>query len=187
MDAKRIDDLLNRALDLGAESAEAFSLHGTSTEIEVSNLELEMLKVSEDVGIGLRILTPDRRLGFAYTSDLTETGLRKLVEETVSNGKVADPDPHNSLSAATESRPLDFPLADPELAEVSTEKKIQIAMEVEKAARDFDSRVDKVRYASYHDSHSEIYIANTFGLQTGYEPGACSTSVMTVAGENGER
>ena len=47
---------------------------------------------------------------------------------------------------------MDFSLVDDKLKNVPTDKKINLALEMEKAARGHDNRVKKVRSSSYSDS-----------------------------------
>ncbi|WP_054692629.1 PmbA/TldA family metallopeptidase [Syntrophomonas palmitatica] len=64
------EKVLEAARRKGVE-AEAYLLHDQVLNLEVANDQIETLKEAEETGLGLRVLR-DGRLGFAYTSDLSD-------------------------------------------------------------------------------------------------------------------
>ena len=61
--------VVQRATKKGARQAEAFLEVGRQSSCRVRDGEIEDLTEATSKGVGLRIITKDHRLGFAYTSD----------------------------------------------------------------------------------------------------------------------
>jgi PmbA protein len=58
---------------------EVFLEQGRSTRVAVSSGKIEALEVREDHGASVRVFD-DRRVGFAFTSDLSDGGIDSMVE-----------------------------------------------------------------------------------------------------------
>jgi PmbA protein len=186
MTEKFVEELLEHALQSGASEAEAFLLRGRSTTVQVSDGEVELFREAEDSGVGLRVLTEDLRLGFSYSSELSDS--ESIAREACENALSATPDEYNGLPGVNGREPLRQDLSQENFAAVPTEGKIENAKKMERAAREFDNRVTKVRQSTYMDSDAEMLVVNSHGLNRGYSGGVCMASVMTVAeeGDNSE-
>ena len=88
---------VNTAQKLGAVASEAYLLDGSSNTIEVSDGKLSMLKLSKDSGIGIRIITAQKTVGFAFASGLDKTQIIGLAEQAIENGRRSFADPYHSL------------------------------------------------------------------------------------------
>jgi len=182
----QIREVLQRAQSSGADGSEVFFMRAVSTSVEVDNGEIETLKVSEDIGAGLRVFTEEGRVGFAYSSDMDDFG--SLPERALENAAAAAPDEHNVLPEPLNGRPISEDLAEDDLTSVPMGDKIQRALDVETAARSYDKRIKRVRHAAYADSTAEITIANSHGIDAWYTTNLCTASILAVAeeGENAE-
>jgi len=68
-------------------------LHFSRTlSIEAKKREVDGLKVSSGVGIGLRVLI-DEHLGFSYTTDTGFSSVSSVVENAIASAKMSDPNP----------------------------------------------------------------------------------------------
>src|SRR5258707_3475772 len=92
------------ALAAGASDAEAWAEEGIEREIRVYEGAVESLTDAASHGIGIRSFDGDR-WGYAYGTDLSDTGLRSLAEAAAGAAAVADPDENAGL-------PDDFGVAD---------------------------------------------------------------------------
>ncbi len=72
-----------------------------NSSVRVREGEVEDLTEATSRGLGLRVVV-DSRLGFAYGSDLSPTGLATLAEKAVALARAAAPDPSNVLPSAAE-------------------------------------------------------------------------------------
>src|SRR5690606_27095254 len=123
------------------------------------------------------------RLGFAYTTDLSPEGVKKVVQEAIDISKVVPPDP---LYALPEPAPFAaLGLQDPDYGRVSVEDKINLAKEIERAALGYDPRVKKVRMAKFSERVYEVAIANSLGLVANYAGTGFSGFVMAIAEADG--
>lgn len=94
------------------------------------------------------------------------------------------PDENNVLPDNSEMIDVEG-LYDPEIARVPMEKKIQMAIELEKLAMQ-DSRITKSSGAGWNEGEGEVYIANSNGLSKSYKSAGCGIGVSVVA-EKGDQ
>lgn len=186
MNGRRI---VKGAMDLlaripGVDEGEIFLEDSLATTVHVAEGEVESLERRREHGASARVFT-DRRVGFAYTSDLTGEGLRRMLEEArdlAASSKQEEanrpPDPADPGETP--------PNADPELPGVPIQAKITLAREVEIVARSADPAVDRVRRASYRDYRGEARIANTRGLDQAYSFTRALCSVEVAAHREGD-
>ena len=150
------------ALAAGATDAEAWAEENVSRHVRVYDGAVESLSDAGGRGIGLRALVGERA-GYAYGTDLGEQAASELARSACGAAEVADPDEHAGLPdefGATEVNGL----ASSELESWSTEQKIELALEVERAARARDG-VSQVENAVYADTEAGVAIANSQGLR----------------------
>src|SRR5947209_2407482 len=84
------------ALGAGATDAEAWAEEGVEREIRVYEGAVESLTDAASHGIGIRSFDGGR-WGYAYGTDLSESGLRALAEAASGAAAVADPDEYSGL------------------------------------------------------------------------------------------
>jgi len=77
-------------------------------------------------------------------------------------------------------------LVDHAIAKIPTEKKIQIALAAEEAARGFDARITNSRGASFTDWSGSTVLANSHGFVGHYSSTHCSISAAVVASQENE-
>ncbi|MBI4830856.1 MAG: TldD/PmbA family protein [Candidatus Lindowbacteria bacterium] len=185
---KSDENLVQLALDAasaaGATAAEGFFARTRSTTVEVSGGKVEAVKVRESSGIGLRVLA-GTRLGFAHTSDLAESGIRRAAKDAFANAESSFSDPYNQFPArAREYAKMEW--FDRELATLGIDTRIERAMQMESSARRYDERITKVRQSSILDMTFEARLANTNGVSLCHEGTSCTASLLAVAEANGE-
>jgi PmbA protein len=91
--------------------------------------------------VGVRVIA-DGRLGYAHAADPSIDEVRATVARARENAAVASPDPFNALPTAEPIEPLDG-LFSEALAGMSTDQKVPIALEMERAATTMDPRVGR--------------------------------------------
>ncbi|MDW7673912.1 MAG: DNA gyrase modulator [Bacillota bacterium] len=82
--------LVDKAIKLGAQQAEVYINMTNEMEIEVNKQQVETMKVSEDRGIGIRVLNSGS-IGFAYSTDFDLAKLEETVKLAVANGRITSP------------------------------------------------------------------------------------------------
>ncbi|MDD2432961.1 MAG: TldD/PmbA family protein [Clostridia bacterium] len=175
--------VLDLAKKKGAEIAEIFLLDSQELTIEVAKQEVENLKLAEEQGLGLRVISGNR-LGYAYSADLSKESLRKTVEKAVHNSRLVAEDSAWDVAKPGE-RYAKLDLYDPEISEKHLEEKISLAQELEKAALATDSRVRQVEKAVYQDSVYRVSIFNSLGLEGNYQGSFCGLYGVAI-GQEGE-
>jgi len=175
-----IEKAANILKKLGVDGYDIFALLGEGSSIEVKDGEVEKIKSSQRKGIAIRVIT-EGRLGFAYTNDTSEDGIRIAIECARENAQSSEPDEY-PLSTFVEND-VGFPLADPEFEELPIERKIELALELEERARSHDSRIDKVRKASYGDGKTTVYYHNSNDNSFTYTTTNYSLSILLAAKE----
>ena len=179
-------DAIQQALAGGASDAECTISEGEEFSVSVRMQEVENLKEAGSRGAGIRVLTGEKgaqRAGSSYTSDLSPEGIQKMVKAALELAKITSVDPFGGLPEPNELGKLDgdLRLYDEAIAQMTTEWKIDQAMRAEKAAFDFDPRIQLSEGASF-DSHTGRRIfANSRGFLGSYRTSSCSLSVVPVA------
>jgi PmbA protein len=83
------------AVSAGAADAEAWAEGSNQREVRVHDGEVESLTEASGRGVGVRAWIGERA-GYAYGTDLTESGLAELAEAAVGAARATDPDPNTA-------------------------------------------------------------------------------------------
>jgi len=177
------EGIINAALEAGAAQAELYCMRAKSFIVQVSDLEIETMSISEDAGMGLRVIDREHRLGFAYTTRLDDT--EGLVDAAVANARTTEPDEHNVLVDENDAEHWHQDFVEEQFDDVPADRKIEKALTMERIARDTDSRVRCVHPSTYADGTFQIDVYNTAGLSRGYRGAVANVSIVVVAEENG--
>lgn len=175
---------LEFAAATGVEQAEAFSQLGRSLRVKVYRQEVEELVSSTGSGVGIRVFKGGS-VGYAYTSDLSGESLKTAAREAVDAMSVTAPDQYAGLPEPAAEFPR-LELYSPGLAAVPVADKIALAMRVEQAALDSDSRISQVESATYSESDSHVAIANTLGFAEQYSETSCYCFLQAIAEQDGQ-
>jgi PmbA protein len=170
---------------LAVATGEVFLREARSGSVEIKDGAIESVIVRGERGIGIRVLD-EKRLGFAFTSDLSADGIRACADTARRMSGVTEPDDDLLLaSRAVDDADLDIyqaGIVDRPLAERGG-----VALAVEEAARAVDPRVKQFRKTTYSDSDSTTMIATTTGVRASYRESYCGVMTSAVASENGDR
>lgn len=182
-------NLARRAVDIakhkGAYQAEAFILDGKSLTIEVDHSQVETLKLAEENGIGIRAITANGQIGFAYSSDLRPAEIERTVQAAIVNAQKTHPDPYNTLPVSPHSIPQ-LRTRDEQLRNISIDDKINMAKKLEETANKADPRIKRTERAIYEDGEGEVTIVNSHGLAVTYNSGYCGLYSAVLSEEGGD-
>ncbi|HEY3346683.1 MAG TPA: TldD/PmbA family protein, partial [Nitrospirota bacterium] len=168
-----------------AHSFDVFVKESASTSVEVREQKLDAYEESRTWGVGVRVLQPDGRVGFAYSTgsdDAPETAAAMALENSTS----AEPDENNIIPQPPYSAYPEAGEYDPEINSISEQDKISRALRLEKAALDFDPRVKRVRKSSASFTESSWALLNSMGIKASASGTYFSCGIMTVAEEAGD-
>jgi PmbA protein len=167
----------------GGEAVEAYAQDARRVSVDARLGEVEGLTFAESRGVGVRVIS-DGRLGYAWAADPSVEDVRTTLDHARTNARFATPDEHNVLPDASAIEPLDGLFVD-EQAAIATERKVALALDLERVSTSTDPRVRKVESAGYGDAVSRIAIASTSGIAGAYERTDCWCSVVTLAEADG--
>jgi PmbA protein len=180
-----VDTALAALRSLGVATGEIFLREAQSGSVEIKEGAIESVIARGERGVGIRVLD-EQRLGFAYTSDLSPSGIGACADTARRMSGVTEPDPDLALAkTAIDDADLDIYQAgvvDRPLAERGA-----VALTVEEAARATDPRITQFRKTTYSDSESTTILATTTGVRASYRESYCGVMTSAVATQNGER
>jgi PmbA protein len=131
----------------------------------------------------VRVFT-DSRMGFAYTSDLTATGLKRVVDQALDACRYNEPDEHNGLpELATLDGMPGLVAADFEAR--SVEDRVAMALELDRLTAAQNREVKRTAGAVYQDERGRVELYNTRGLRAWYDATVAFAYVEAIA-ERGE-
>jgi PmbA protein len=190
------DDLLELATTVVArahdgEGMEVYVTRGTDTEVRAYEGEVESLTSADSSGVGIRVVVeaPDgagNRVGFAWAGSLDPAVIEAALGDARDNARFATPDPYVVLAAPDGVDAMQLDLWDDGVASTPMEKKVALAVELERATRGADPRVRQVSSADYADSRVEVALASTTGLVSSRRRTNAFLSVDAIAGEGAD-
>ncbi len=177
------DRILGGALHGGATEAEAFFVHGSELTVKAFDGEVESLTAAESQGVGVRVFT-DSRMGFAYTSDLTVVGLKRVVDQALDACRYNEPDEHNGLPTLTELD--DMPeLVAQDFDARSVEDRVAMALELDRLTAQQHPDVKRTAGSVYSDERGRTELYSSRGLRAAYDATVAYAYVESIA-ERGE-
>lgn len=182
-----------------AEKLVAFAKSSGADETEITigdgyefNVDVRLGKVENLLEAGSRHLSlkviKDMKTAYATSSDLTQETLKHLVRNAVVRAAFGSRDMNAGLPASTPER-IDIPslnLFDPNIKELNSAKKISLALETERIARE-DKRISNSHGASFVTNEVTTILANSNGFLGSYDQTFCSLSVGLQAGGTDDR
>ena len=167
------------------EQLEAFVVRSAETEVRAYDGSVESLSSAVTEGVGIRIVH-DQRQGFAYAGTFEASALEQAVADARDNATFGSPDRHVGLVAPDGVDPARLALFRDDLAAVSTERKVELALELERATRAADRRVVGIESAEYADTATEAAIASTAGVRSLSRETGCYLSASVLASDGTE-
>lgn len=167
------------------EEVEVYVSRSRSTSIRAYEGAVESLSFAETSGVGVRVVCRERQ-GFAYAGSLSEDVLAETLAEARDNATFATPDVHVGLAQPDGVAAVELDLWAQDLAEVSTEDKVEMALHLEAEVKKADPRIRLVQSADYGDGSSEAAVASTAGIAVTSRGTGCYLSAYAVAGTGDE-
>src|SRR5438874_554643 len=156
---ERLVALAKRA---GASDAEAYAERTRESSVKVRDGSVEELHQATSKGVGLRVFAAGR-LGFAYGTDFSRDGLRKLAQSAVALAKGAAKDEFNELPRGKQLGRGPEGAYDPAIEEIDPAWKLRVARAAEHSAAQVDRRVRKFDSTGAGDYLSHSAVASSRG------------------------
>jgi PmbA protein len=175
------------ALSNGSDAqVEAYVERGRTVTIKTFGGEVESVTVAEPSGLGVRAIR-EGRTGYAFTSDLSEEGVRRALYRATDNLKAADTDEYSLLPGRERAGyPVLSGLWRPGISEMPLDRKTELALAAESAALAV-AEVETVEESVYSDEEVHVAIASTAGVEAESAQSFCFVYVQAHAGRDRER
>ncbi|WP_218354338.1 metalloprotease PmbA [Alteromonas lipotrueiana] len=178
-----VDDVLKMATSKGATQAEASMSKVQGIAVSSRMKEVENVEFTNDGGLGISVYVGKHK-GSASTADLSPQALALTVEKAIDIARYTSEDPCTGLADA-ELMATEFPDLDlyhPQ--ELDPQHAMQLAIETEAAALDYDPRIINSDGASYNANHGMRVYGNTHGINAGYPSTRYSLSCMMIGAQS---
>jgi len=184
------DELADLAAKVAAEATdgeqvEAFVGSSTSTSVRVHGGEIESLTQASSSGIGVRVVR-DGRQGFAYAGSLEPQVIAEVLADARDNAAYAEPEEWVGLAEPDGVVPVELDLWRDALADMPTDRKVALALELERAVKARDPRVTGVRVAAWGDGSGVGAVATSTGILVAGRSTFCHLSVQALATDGDE-
>jgi len=146
----------------GFSEVELYRNRNASIDLRVFKGEVDHYSLNDDDGIGFRGIYQGK-MGFSYTENISETEIDFLVNKARENAEIVDKEEGIIFSEKAEYKELKIDSDD--FGEISPEDKIELLKKAEKAAYDYDDRIEVVNYCMYSDMMLEEVMDNTAELE----------------------
>lgn len=166
------------------EEVEAVVAHEHDTEVRAYDGEVEFFSSATSRGAGIRVVKLEggrRRQGFAYAGSLDEDILAETLADARDNAEFGTPDEHLGLATPDDAAYASLDLFRDSLADISPDKKIELALGLERAVREGDPRIIGVESADYADSVSASAIVSTSGIRVAERDTSCHLTAFSIA------
>jgi PmbA protein len=162
------DEVVARALEGGASVAEASVREGAHLSVKVRLGEPELVEEAGSRAVGLRVMV-GQQVAVSYTSDLTEAGRARLVEDALELAQLSEPDPFaGGPEPSLLSRESDWALLDtydPDMGSLTADRALELAVRAERAALDYDPRIINSEGASVSRSVGGAALVTSGGFR----------------------
>ena len=137
------DRVVGLATKAGADVAEAVISEGSHLSTKVRLGAPELVEEAGSRAVGMRVII-ENQVAVSYTSDLTEAGITRFVEDAIELARLSQPDefagPPDASLLSDASQHADLELHDPAVHEVDAAAALAHALAAEAAARE-DKRI----------------------------------------------
>jgi len=166
------------------EQIEAFVSRDNETAVRVYEGQVEHFVSAQSEGIGIRVIR-DGRTGFAYAGTLEADAIDEVLAEARDNVEFGGADEWAGLAEPDGVDVVPQELWSEELAQYPTDRKIELAKELERLTLAADPRI-RVDDSNYADVSVESAVASTTGIRRSSRENGCYVSVGTLADDGDE-
>ncbi len=151
------------------------------TDIRAYEGEVEQLTTADRATVVIRVVR-DGRTGSAVIGSLDEVAIKEGLEDARDNATFGTSDPFAGIAEPDGVEPVDIDPYDPELETFPTDRKVELALELERRVR-ADKRIRALRSADYGDNRIEAAVANSHGIALESRRTGASLSAFVIAGD----
>lgn len=146
------EEVVEQARAAGADVAEAVVRQGSHLSTKVRMKEAELVEEAGSRSLGLRVML-GQQVAVTYTSDLSDAGRARLVEDAVELARLAEADPFagppDAELLSTRDQHVDLDLFDAEMSNLEAAGALERAIAGETAAFEHDERITNSEGATF--------------------------------------
>lgn len=185
-----LEELLDLAdaLVAQAEPGEAIEValaRGSSTTAKVHAAELESLTAAGSAAAGIRVVRAGR-VGFASCGSHDRDVVTETLTEARDNCRFAEADEHNGLAQPDGVEAVVHDTWNDAVIAIDTERRIELALELERMVLGADDRVTAARITTYGDDWSQSAVVSTAGVRAASEETEASVATQPLASDGAE-
>lgn len=165
----------------GLEDMEVYVSRSKDFSVRVYQKEVDDYTVSVEQGVGFRARYGGK-VGYAYVEAVEKDSIQLLVDGAKANAQIIDSTDEIVFFEGSSEYPRVSAYSE-ELEKVSAEEKIQFAKALETEAFAADPRVAMVNWSTAGYGETEVYIANTKGLEQSSSRNGAFSYVAAVVKE----
>ncbi|NLN48406.1 MAG: TldD/PmbA family protein [Clostridiales bacterium] len=185
MDIKKFRDILfQRAKEEGFTDYEIYFVNGDSFRVSIYEGEIDQYSVNTDIGLSFRGLF-DGKMGYSYTEILDDEALEMLIKSAKENA-LAIEDEDVEIIYGEKNTYSNVDSYNEELEKVDASKKIDLAMKLEKEAKEQSDKVKSIDDCVVASGKGERYISNSKGLDLSHISNMVYALVSAVVEEDGK-
>lgn len=173
------------ALAEGVDEADAWCQDSVERSVRVYEGSVESLTEAGTKGAGVRVFK-EGRSGYAYGSDLSEDGLRGLARAAAASAAVTEADEYAGIPRDAGATPIAGLRAEG-IADWTMDRRVELALAVERAARERDPLITNVEDTVYSDAEAHAALANSNGFCDSYEETQAYAFAYAFAGDGADR
>lgn len=186
MSTEQLQEIADRVIAQArsGEQVEAFVSRDSETDIRVYEGSVEHFVSAQSEGIGIRVIR-DGRTGFAYAGTLDPAAIAEVLADARDNVEFGTCDEWAGLAEPDGVEVVEQQLWNEALADFATDRKIELAKELERLTVNVDPRV-RVDDSNYSDVAVESAVATTTGIRRSGRENGCYVSISTLADDGDE-
>ncbi len=175
-------DIVRRAMAGGATAAECIIREGDEFSTLVRLGQVETLKEAGSKAVGVRVFR-GQRAASTYSSDFSREGLDRMLNSALELAKITSEDPFAGIPEPGQlgSLPGDLDLYYADVYSLPGEERINYARRAEKAALDYDPRIQNSEGGSFDAATGYKVMANSHGFVGEYRRSYCSVAAVPIA------
>ena len=171
--------LFQAAKEAGLTEAEAFLVENESFEAACMEQEITQYSANATRGLGFRAMYGGK-MGYASTEAFDEQAVDMLVQGALDSARLCEDSDEAFLHTGGDEVPA-IDLFNPALEQVSPGEKLDFALMLEREAKGYDPRIEKVGDTTVFTGKTTVRIVNTHGMDRQYTRNDCGAFLQPVA------
>jgi len=174
-----IQKLFASAATAGLETAEAFVVENESFEAVYTNGEVTEYSSNQTRGLGFRAML-NKRMGYSATEAFDDAAVSQLVQGALDSASLCEDEDVPFIHKGGDTLP-GMNLYLPDLERVTPQEKLDLALQLERAAEAYDDRITKTGYYAICTQKQNVRIVNTYGMDRQYTNNGCRAYLSAIA------